>query len=202
MVLLHDGRRLMANKAEIMAFMEKHHIVGSTIVGIYPQEMDYGIGNWDELMEEWGGFPPGDSPCSITTDGSIFLEMDNGEWLEIEFSGDGPVILNMVPKGRPYPEIPDHLFALNTVFHQCRGKQIVDVKVDVRSEHNGMMFPCYRGIDMSAEYDGMWRIRLVLEDGNSLAFSGWIDFFNFELRDKNDETVFVPGVLFLTKTIL
>ena len=200
MVIMDDGRRLMANKADIMEFMEQHNIVGRTICGVYPELMDYGIGNWDELMDEWGGVPQGSGPVCFNTDGSVFIAMQNDEWLEIEFSGEGPVILNMLPPmlpyGRPAPKVPVDLFSLNTVFQQCYRKKIVDIQVDVRTDHDGMMFPCYRGIDMSSEYDGMWRIRLVLEDGNCLAFYGNFDFFGFELKDENGTTVYVPSSYF------
>lgn len=186
-----DGRCLMAQEADIAAFFEQHQIAGKTITGIYPEEMNYGIYNWDELMEEIEDISACTNECAIQTDGFIFLELDYGHWLEIQFSGSGgPVILNMVSGDRPYPKIPADLFSLNTLFHSCRGKKITEVIVDRNNDK--MLFPCFLGIDMSDEDEGVWQIRLILEDGSCLAFYGSIDWNCVEYLDAEGKRKTVP----------
>ena len=40
MVKMSDGRYLMAREADIAVFFEQHHIVGRTITGIFPEDME------------------------------------------------------------------------------------------------------------------------------------------------------------------
>ena len=191
MVRMNNGRYLMAKEKDILAFFEQHKIVGKTITGIYPDHMDYGISNWDELLEENEDISHWTTTCGIQTDGFIFLELDFGDWLEIHFSGSGgPVVLHMASGDRPYPRIPADLFSLNTLFRGCRGKKIVKVIVDRNKER--MLFPCFCGIDMSEEDEGVWQIRLVLEDGSQLAFNGSVDWSCVDYLDADGALKTVP----------
>lgn len=190
MVKMADGRYLMARKADMLTFFDQHHIVGRTITGIFPGEMDYGFSAMDDDAEL--EYPASVMfPCGIQTDGIISVEFNDWDQLEIAFTGAGPVILNMVPADRTSnPKIPCDLYSLNTMFHNCLQKKITEVIID--QDDRKMMFPCYNGIDMSAEDEGIWRIRLILEDGNCLAFSGSVDWGELELLDRDGEPMEVP----------
>ena len=190
MVKMADGRYLMARKAEILAFFDQHHIIGKTITGIFPEDMDYGFSTMDDNEEL--EYPVSVMfPCSIQTDGIISVELNYGDLLEIAFSGEGPIILNMIPSEKTSSsKIPCDLYSLNTMFHACRQKKITEVIIDQSGRK--MLFPCYNGIDMSAEDEGVWRIRLKLDDGTYLAFSGSIDWGQLELLDKDGEAVEIP----------
>lgn len=190
MVKMTDGRYLMTRKADILAFFDQHHIIGRTITGIFPEDMDYGFSTMDD--DEELEYPESVMfPCGIHTDGLISVEFDSGEQLEIAFSGEGPVILNMVPADKTFnPKIPSHLYSLNSMFHNCREKTITEVIID--QDGRKMLFPCYNGIDMRTEDEGVWRIRLKLDDGTYLAFSGSIDWGQLELLDKDGEDVEIP----------
>ena len=190
MVKMTDGRYLMARKADLLAFFDQHHIVGKTITGIFPEDMDYGFSTMDDNEEL--EYPTSVMfPCSIQTDGIISVELNYGDRLEIAFSGEGPIILNMVPAEKTSSsKIPCDLYSLNTMFHACRQKKIIEIVIDQAGRK--MMFPCYSGIDMSAEDEGVWRIRLKLDDETYLAFSGSVDWGQLELLDKNGEAVEIP----------
>lgn len=195
MIKMNDGRFLMAREKDILAFFAQNDIVGRTITGIYPEYMDYGISNWDELIEEIDDISLCTNECAIQTDGSIFLELDYGDCLEIQFSGSGgPVILNVIPKiklaKQPYHKTPTDVFSLNTLFHECRGKTISAVIAD---KHDGRMwFPRFHGIDMSTEDEGVYQIRLILEDESYLAFSGSVDWSCVDYLDEQGENKIVP----------
>lgn len=190
-VKLSDGRYLMAKEAEILAFFEGRSVVGKTITDIYPELMDYGIGNLEDLLEETDDISVCTNECAIQTDGLVFLELNHGSRLGIRFSGSGgPVVLKEMPGGSPCSEIPSDLFSLNSMFDGCRGKKIANVIVD---RNNGrMLFPCVCGIDMSVEDEGVWQIRLILDDGSCLAFHGFIDWGCMEYRNANGDAETVP----------
>lgn len=191
MVKLNDGSFLMAREKEILEVFTCNHIIGRTITGIFPKEMNYGISNWDDLMEEIDDISAYTNECGIQTDDFVFLELDYGKWLAIQFAGSGgPVIMKMMSGNDPYPKIPADLFSLNTLFHDCRHKKIANIIVD----HNGgkMWFPCFSGVDMSAEDEGVWRVRLILEDGSCLAFYGSVDWSCVGYLDELGEPKRVP----------
>ena len=191
MVKMEDGSYLMAKGKDILTFFKQNQIVGKTITGIFPEEMDYGIGNWDEVLAEIDDISTSTNECAIETAGFVFLELNCGDWMGIQFSGSGgPVILRMTSGNRPYPKIPADLFSLNTMFHGCRGKKITKVIVD--RNHEKMLFPCYCGIDMSEEDEGVWRIRLILEDGRQVAFCGSFDWSCMEYLNAKGEDETVP----------
>jgi len=76
------------------------------------------------------------------------------------------------------------------LFHDCRDKRITDIIVD----HNSgkMWFPCFSGVDMSPEDEGVWRVRLILEDGSCLAFYGSVDWSCVGYLDELGEPKRVP----------
>lgn len=175
MVQLNDGRWLMARKDDIFSFIRQHEIIGKEIVSILPSELDYSINNLYEVMAEQEDIMAGTCECGINTDGTLCLLFADGSSMEIIIPGESPVILgyntaklDKYPKGRP------GLFSLNTMFQHCRLKRIKDVLVDYHGRP--LLFPCFMGIDMSQESDGVWRIRLILDDDTALAFSGHFDF--------------------------
>jgi len=191
MVQMNDGRCLIAREKEILDFFYNNHLVGRTITGIFPTAMNYGISNLDDILEEIEDISAHTCQCGIQTDDFVLLELDNCDCIEIQFSGSGgPVILNVIRGGYTYPPIPVGLFPLNTMFHDCIGKKITDVIVDRNS--NKMLFPHFCGIDMSVEDEGVWRIRLVLEDGSFLAFFGSVDWSCMEYLDKQEKITTVP----------
>lgn len=191
MVKLNDGSFLIAREKDILEFFTHNQIVDRTITGIFPKEMNYGISNWDDLLEEIDDISAYTNVCAIQTDDFVFLELDYGKWLAIQFSGaGGPVILNIVSGDRPYPKIPADLFSLNTMFHGCRDKKIVEVAVD--QDDDQMLFPCFCGIDMSGEDEGVWQIRLILEDRSQLAFNGSFDWSCMEYLDASGKPETVP----------
>ncbi len=191
MVKLNDGSFLMAREKDILEFFSHNQIVSRTITGIFPKVMNYGISNWDELLEEIDDISAYTNECAIRIDDFVFLELDYGKWLAIQFSGSGgPVIMKMMSGNDPYPKIPADLFSLNTMFHGCRGKKITEVIVD---RNNGrMLFPCFSGIDMSEEDEGVWQIRLILEDESQLAFYGSFDWSCIEYLDAKGECETIP----------
>ena len=190
MVKMADGRYLMARKVDIQAFFDWHSIVGKTITGIFPEDMDYGFSTMDD-EEELDYSKHIMTPCCIQTDGLISVELDYGEQFEIAFSGQGPVILNTVPESQASnPAIPSNLFSLNMMFRNCLGKRVAEVSIEQHDQK--MIFPCYCGIDMSAEDEGVCGIRLVLEDESCLVFSGSCDWNQMELLNNRGESMYVP----------
>lgn len=200
MVQMNDGRYLVAREKEITKFFYDNHLIGRKITGIFPTAMNYGIGNLDDILEEIEDISAHTCQCSIQTDDFVLIEVENCGCLEIQFSGSGgPIILNMIRGEYTYPHIPDDLFPLNTMFHDCIGKKITDIIVDRNS--NKMLFPRFCGIDMSSEDEGVWRIRFVLEDGSCLAFFGSVDWSCVEYLDKQGEIATVPMLWLLPNSI-
>lgn len=191
MVKLNNDRYLMAKENDILAFFSQNQIVGKIITGIYPEMMDYGISNLDEVLEELEDISACTHECGIQTDGDVFLELDYSSRLAVQFSGSGgPVILGVVSGNSPCPQISEDLFSLNTLFRDCRGKKITDIIVD---RNNGrMLFPCFCGVDMRGEDEGVWRIRLMLEDGSCLALFGSVDWSCVEHLDARGELMTIP----------
>jgi hypothetical protein len=183
---LDDGRWLMASYADIRGFFERHSIVGRTISDIRPAALDYMIQNLEDLDD----IETREGPCAIDTDSQICLIFGDGDHIEIEFSGDGPVILGYNTADLAhYPEFNGYCYKLSTMFHYCLGQRIVDISF-VNSSRK-MLFPAYKGIDMSGEDDGIKAIRFNLEDGSALIASGNVDWFSLEHRNKKGEYVTV-----------
>ena len=80
-------------------------------------------------------------------------------------------------------------FTLRTMFRHSLYRRIVGIHFE-KSSHK-MLFPCYRGINMAAEDDGIKEIRFQLDDGISLVASGSMDFFDFEHRNADGELLYI-----------
>ncbi len=181
-----DGRELMAAITDIEGFFREHSIVGRVIADMRPSELDYIIGNLCDMENIYETA----CSCGIETDGCICIIFDDGDSMEAEFSGSGPVLLGFNTADLPrYPEPNGDIYAVRTMFGGCIGRRIVSIELEVSGS---MMFPCYRGMDMSEDDDGVYRIKFLLDDGTTLALQGWIDYFQIEHLDSNGELVYVP----------
>ena len=174
--ILEDGRILAASYDDIREFFDEHHIAGRTIRDLRSARNDYMIRNlYDfeiEELEHWT------TESCIDTDGPIAILFTDGDNLEIEFCGDGPVLLGFNTADlSKYPEYNGECYKLATLFQHSIDRTITEVFFE-RSDHR-MMFPMYKGIDMSADDDGVQEIRLVLDDGSCLTANGKIDWFVF-----------------------
>ena len=187
MLELEDGRWLMASYADIRGFFGSHSIVGRTILDIRPAAMDYMLRNLEDLED----IETGEGPCTINTDSRVCLIFTDGDHIEVEFSGDGPVILGFnTARFEQYPDYQEYCYKLSTVFQHCIGQTIMDIGFD--NSYKRMMFPSYRGIDMSDEDEGIKAIRFLLEDSSMLIAGGAVDWFFLEHRNNNGEYMTVP----------
>jgi len=182
--ILEDGRELVASYKDIQAFFDRNHIAGRTIRDLRSYENDYMIKNLDdfdiETLSKWT------TESAIDTDGQIAIIFSDGDHMEIEFSGNGPILLGFnTADFSKYPEYNGTCYTLRTLFQHCIGRTVDSVffeKTDRRME-----FPAYCGIDMSEDDEGIQEIRLILDDESYLSFSGNIDFFRFMHQKKNGE---------------
>ena len=173
--ILPDGKELMARYDDILSFFEKHNIVGRNIADIRPAALDYQISNLDDIENIINLR----TECAIDTDEPVCFIFEDGDTMEIEFSGDGPIILGFNTADlSSYPQYDGHCYHLATLFDHTIGAGIVSVEVE-KAEHK-MLFPSYCGHDMSQEDEGVTEIRLYLGGGKYFAASGWQDFFRFE----------------------
>ncbi len=172
---LDDGRMLMAAYDDIKRFFEENNIIGKTIKDIVPARYDYIILN----IEEVDDFLHKDARSVINTDGQVCLVFDDDSNFEIEYSGDGPVILGYnTANFSDYKQYDGSCYKLGTLFQHCIGRSIAGIyfeKTDTK-----MMFPSYCGIDLSEEDDGVNQIKIDLNDGTALIARGSIDWFLFE----------------------
>lgn len=109
----------------------------------------------------------------------------------MEISGSGPLILGYgTADFAKYPSYHGQIYRLKTLFRHCIGKKITEVKIDAGED--SMFFPCYCGIDMSQEDEGVYGLRFLLDDGSTLSFAGEWDFFSVEHTDSKGEIREVP----------
>ena len=170
---LPNNRTLMIASADILDYFNSHPIIGRTITDILPTEYDYRIGNFDDLVVEMD-MEIAITDSSLVTDGFVCLMLDDGHSVEILFSGEGPAVIGYDSYEPIQIPMPGHYYQLRTILAACIGKRITGIVFGFTDKE--LQFPCYRGVDMSADYDGVCSIRLVLEDGSVLEFSGWIDY--------------------------
>lgn len=184
-----DGRELMASYEDISTFFRDHPIVGRTIRDIRSAENDYMIRNLEDFsIEELNGWT---TESAIETDGQIAILFEDGDHMEIEYAGDGPVLLGFnTADFNKYPVYNGNCYTLQTLFRHCIGRQITAVHFE-KSSHR-MEFPAFCGIDMSSDDEGIREIRLELDDGTYLAFFGIYDFFDFVHRNQDGEELRVP----------
>ena len=186
---LEDGRILMASYDDIREFFDEYHIAGRTIRDLRSSENDYMIRNLEdfeiEKLEQWT------TESAIETDGQIAILFTDGDNLEIEFSGDGPILLGFNTADlSKYPEYDGRCYRLATLFQHCIGRTITKIFFE-RSDRR-MEFPAYCGIDMSADNEGIQEIRLILNDGSYLKAFDHIDWFDFAHMNVNGEEFRVP----------
>lgn len=175
MYKLEDGRSLMSSYEDISKFFEENNIVGKTIADMIPFCHDYMIQN----IEEVENFMDKRTQSAISTDGRVCLLFTDNSNFEIEFSGDGPVILGYnTAKMSDYPIYDGSCYTLHTIFQYCIGHTIVGVHFERTNQK--MQFPIYYGIDMSDADDGIKEIRLALNGGTTLMASGSSDYFVME----------------------
>lgn len=179
-----NNRTLMISSADIFDYFNSHSIIGRTIIDILTSEYDYRIGNFDDLVDEMD-MNIAVTESSIVTDGYVCLKLDDGHSVEIQFSGEGPVVLGYDSYEPIESPMPGYYYHLRTMFAGCLGKRIVGIVFGFTDKE--MQFPCYCGIDMSADYDEVCSICLVLDDNSILEFSGWIDYSSCVLLKPNGE---------------
>lgn len=173
--ILPDGKELMARYDDIISFFEKHYIVGRNIADIRPAALNYQISN----LEDIENIINLRTECAIDTDEPVCFIFEDGDTMEIEFSGDGPIILGFNTADlSSHPQYDGYCYHLATLFNHTIGDRIVSIEVE-KTERK-MLFPSYCGHDMSPEDEGVTEIRLYLGSGKYLAASGWQDFFRFE----------------------
>lgn len=185
--LLSDSRELMVRYDDIKEFFDKNSIIGRTITDIKSAMFDYIIQNIGDIDNVYNL----NARSAIDTDGQICLLFEDGDNFEIEFSGDGPIILGFnTADFEKYPKFDGNCYALRTLFKHCLGHKIVDIVFE-KSDHR-MLFPAYHGIDMSAYDEGINHIKIILDDDSYLVARGSIDYYNFEHHSKSGEEMRVP----------
>lgn len=184
---LSDGRLLMAAYEDVDAFFKTHRIEGRVIADLRPACLDYIICNLCDIEDIYNK----NCQSAIETDEQICILFEDGDHMEIEIPGDGPIILGFNTANlQNYPVYDGSCYTLRTMFQHCIGKKIEKVKFE-KSPYE-MEFPCYCGIDMSADDDGIKEILLYLEDGSFLRASGYVDFYELEQCAANGENCMVP----------
>lgn len=114
----------MIASADILNYFNSHLIIGRAITDVLLSEYDYRIGNFDDLVDEIDmNIVVIDS--SIVTDGFVCLKQDDGHSVEINFSGEGPVVLGY-DLHKPIDEpMPGYYYCFSIMFAGCIGKRIV-----------------------------------------------------------------------------
>ena len=142
---LSDNRWLMASYNDISSFFEENKIVGKVIKDILPFKLDYRISNLEDIENIFSV----SANSSISTDGQICLIFNDGTSLEVEFSGEGPLILGYnTADFTSYPDYDGSCYTLKTMFRHCINKTIE--RIDFEKTNTAMMFPCYKGINISS----------------------------------------------------
>lgn len=186
---LPDGRWLMASYEDLYSFFQENIIAGKIIRDIRPFALDYCIRNLDDVEDILNT----ETECAIGTDHQICMLFTDNTTLEVEFSGDGPIILGYNTADlTAYPQYDGSCYTLGTMFRHCIGKRITEIFF--RKTGCRMLFPCYRGIDMSEDDDGVKQLCFFLEDGSYLVAEGNIDYFDFSHKVSSQEYKTLPTV--------
>lgn len=184
---LPDGRWLMASYDDIYAFFEENKIAGKTIKDVIPFEVDYYINNMEDIEDILSL----SNQSGISTDGQICLLFADDSSLEVEFSGDGPILLGYnSAKLSEYPEYDGSCYKLNTLFRHCIGRTIVGI--EFQKTMDPMIFPSYMEIDMSEDDDGIKWLKFLLDDESYLLAEGNLDWFDFSHMDTFHKEKMVP----------
>lgn len=177
--IMPDGRTLMARYDDLRAFFDTHPIVGQRIVDIRPADLFCGR----FIIDDWDHTYASETMCHACTDDRICLVFESGDNCEVEFSGEGPILLGYnTADWEQYPVYDGATFSYRTLFQHCLGRTIMAVEFE-RSEQR-MTFPCYFGIDMSEDDEGITTLRFELDDGTCLLMGGWVDWFEIVHSNK------------------
>lgn len=188
---LEDGRYLMKSYRDIRDFFNEHNITNKTIIDIRPAEIDFIIRNIGEVFDNPEEAVLYTTSCGIDTDGRICIVFADNTTLEVEFSGEGPILLGYNTAClKSYPEYDGLCYKLSTMFGKCIGRFITHV--DFEKSDSRMTFPTRRVesgeyIDLSDDDDGVCEIRFCLDDGSVLRTCGYTDWFRMELFAPNGE---------------
>lgn len=184
---LDDNRLLMASYDDIYSFFKEFQIVGKIIKDIIPFKFDYYIRNLDEI----DNILSISTPSSIDTDHQICLVFTDNTSLEIEFVGDGPVILGYnTAKLSKYPKHNGSCYTLRTLFKHSINRKIIEIEFN--KTVNKMLFPYYKGIDLSKEDDGIKQLRFILDDGSYLSAEGILDWFCLSHKTATNKLKMIP----------
>ena len=172
--ILEDGRTLMASYDDINEFFQTNNIIGKEISDILLSEACYMAFDYEEDDD----YPDNVADCFLEMDDPVCIAFTDGTNLEVEYCGDGPIILGYnTAKIKEYPKNKGIKFPFQNMFKYGIGKKITDIQFEKSDER--MMFPEYRGINMSEDDDGIAEIRFVLDDDTALVANGFIDYFDF-----------------------
>ena len=171
--LLKDGRYLMASYKDIHDFLEQHAVAERIIADIRPAALDYIIRNLadiDDVFEK-------KAYACIETDERICIVFQDGAHMEIEFSGEGPLILGFnTADFSQYPVYDGTCYSLHTLFKHCLGHRISSIEYPT-SDHR-MLFPVYRGVNTSEDDEGINEISFILDNHTRLRCAGSQDWFS------------------------
>ena len=192
--ILDDGRILVASEKDIIEFFEEHPVVGAKIFTLDCTEKDIMIQNLeviDNIMNR-------EAECAINTDGAIRFWLSNGEMISIEFSGDGPIVLGTFTREqfeKGEREYNGNCYRLDMLFRFCIDQEITGI--ELVKKDSKMEFPCYRGIDMSDDDEGIKEIKLKLGNIEYLGIGGSGDFswFGHFTRNGIHETIHYKELL-------
>ncbi|MCI9596022.1 MAG: WG repeat-containing protein [Firmicutes bacterium] len=186
---LDTDKYVMMSCQDVHWFFSTYKIEQRRIADIRPTSLDYMIRNLDEVDDPFGG----SYQCSISTDGTIAVLFEDGDLLEIEKVGESAIVLGFNSlRISDLPAYTGHIYKLSTMFHGCVGKLISAVEFETAM--GVPLFPRYRDIDFSHENNHVTSIKLRLEDGTCLDFSGWLDFYELDYVDPDGKPMEISGV--------
>lgn len=182
-ITLKDGTVVAIAYDDLRGFFDSRPIIGQKIVDIIPSETDYMIrypGDLDGIWE-W------ETECGIQTDGTVSLIFESGDVLEIDCPGEAPFYLGFNVTGWDgHPQTEGLCYPLRVMFRDSIGRKVESVEFE-RSPHR-MIFPTvyldtkddfgWQEVDMSADDDGVKKLRFCLDDGTQLVFAGSEDWFD------------------------
>ena len=116
--MLDDGREPVARFSDAESFFGRNHIVGRVISDIRPAACDSMIGNLAEcdLNMIYGVEKASRIDCAVETDSQVCILFEDGDHMEIEIPGDGPIILGF--NTADFTQYPEYA-ALVTRFLPC-----------------------------------------------------------------------------------
>ena len=111
--LLPDGRTLMARYDDLREFFDRHAIVGRRIVDIRPADLFCGRYIIDDIDHAYQS----ETMCTACADNKICLVFEDGDHCEVEFRGEGPILLGFnTANFAEYPVYDGSTFSYRTLF--------------------------------------------------------------------------------------